>query len=89
MELEYEKDEITVLHEKANLEKSKFYIDPETGYKVIPSHVHTKRGTCCGNMCRHCPYAWVNVKYYSDKSEEQRKNDWNKSVGEIKEIPSE
>ena len=81
MELEYEKDEITVLHDQANLEKSKFYIDPETGYKVIPSHVHTKRGTCCGNMCRHCPYAWVNVKYYNDKSEEQRENDWNKSVG--------
>ena len=92
MELEYEKDEITVLHEKANLEKSKFYIDPETGYKVIPSHVHTKRGTCCGNMCRHCPYAWVNVKYYNEHKD-MRKSDWENRVGsyvgEIEETPSE
>ena len=81
MDLQYE--EIKILHDKSNIEESKFYIDPETGYKAIPSHVHKTRGKCCGNMCRHCPYKWDNVKYYKDKSEEHRKNDWNQSVGAI------
>lgn len=67
MELEYEKDEISKLNENAKLTNSKFYIDPKTKYKVIPTHVHEKRGTCCGNMCRHCPYDWVNVKQRVEK----------------------
>lgn len=81
MELQYE--EIKILHDKSNDSKSKFYIDPETGYKVIPSHIHKTRGTCCGNMCRHCPYKWVNVKYYKDKNDSQRITDWNQSIGSI------
>ena len=55
MDLQYEKDEISTLNENAKVTNSKFYIDPKTKYKVIPTHVHEKRGTCCGNMCRHCP----------------------------------
>lgn len=38
------------------------YIDPETGYIVITTFGHLKRGSCCGNKCRHCPYNHVNVK---------------------------
>lgn len=37
------------------------YIDPETGYQVLTSQAHLKRGTCCGNACRHCPYGHINV----------------------------
>ena len=54
--------DIEDLHTHANDNKLRCYIDPPTGYKVIPSHVHAKRGTCCGNMCRHCPYGWTKVK---------------------------
>lgn len=25
------------------------------------AHTHRKRGYCCGNRCRHCPYGWENV----------------------------
>ncbi|KAF9584812.1 hypothetical protein BGW38_005103 [Lunasporangiospora selenospora] len=39
----------------------KFYIDPKTGYKVMTALLHTRRGYCCGNACRHCPYNNENV----------------------------
>ncbi len=28
----------------------------EGGYVVFTAWYHLKRGTCCGNGCRHCPY---------------------------------
>ena len=31
-----------------------FYI--ENGKYVFTEHYHLKRGSCCGNQCRHCPY---------------------------------
>ena len=32
-----------------------FYYTPE-GYTVFTAAHHLKRGSCCGNGCRHCPY---------------------------------
>jgi len=32
-----------------------FYLD-ENGYTVFTSAYHLRRGTCCDNGCRHCPY---------------------------------
>jgi hypothetical protein len=32
------------------------YMDPESGYMVLTSKAHLKRGSCCGNVCRHCPF---------------------------------
>lgn len=37
-----------------------FYM--ENGLMVLTSWFHLKRGECCGNGCRHCPYDHVNVK---------------------------
>lgn len=34
----------------------------ENGLMVLSSWFHLKRGECCGNACRHCPYGHVNVK---------------------------
>lgn len=28
----------------------------ENGYRVFTAWHHLKRGECCGNGCRHCPY---------------------------------
>ena len=28
----------------------------ENGYKVMTEKYHLKRGYCCNNKCRHCPY---------------------------------
>jgi hypothetical protein len=32
-----------------------FYYD-ELGRRVMTSTYHIRRGTCCGNGCKHCPY---------------------------------
>ncbi|HEY3703536.1 MAG TPA: DUF5522 domain-containing protein [Terracidiphilus sp.] len=36
-----------------------YYI--EDGLLVFTPAWHLKRGSCCGNSCRHCPYNFVNV----------------------------
>ena len=28
----------------------------ESGFRVMTESYHTRRGYCCGNGCRHCPY---------------------------------
>jgi hypothetical protein len=32
------------------------YLDPATGFYVFTAQSHLDRGTCCTNVCRHCPY---------------------------------
>jgi hypothetical protein len=32
------------------------YLDPSTGLFVLTADFLTRRGHCCGNGCRHCPY---------------------------------
>ena len=32
------------------------YIDPDTGLLVMTSIYLRRRGYCCENSCRHCPY---------------------------------
>lgn len=33
----------------------------ENGLMVLTERYHLKRGYCCGNGCRHCPYGHVAV----------------------------
>ena len=39
--------------ELAKLCKDFYY---EDGFKVMTEQYHLKRGYCCKNKCRHCPY---------------------------------
>ncbi len=39
------------------LEPEDFYLSKE-GYKVFTEKYHLKRGYCCKNACRHCPYGY-------------------------------
>jgi len=39
---------------KMKLTKEDYYI--EDGRYVFTASFHLKRGSCCGNKCRHCPY---------------------------------
>ncbi len=39
------------------LEPDDFYLTKE-GYKVFTEKYHLKRGYCCENSCRHCPYGY-------------------------------
>ena len=50
------------VHEEALSRAEGTYIDPETGYTVFSELTHLKRGKCCGNRCRHCPYGFEKVK---------------------------
>lgn len=43
------------------VEKEDFYM--ENGFVVFKESYHLKRGYCCGNKCRHCPYNFVNVRH--------------------------
>eukprot|EP00112_Aurelia_sp_Birch-Aquarium-sp1_P005404 Seg1614.9 transcript_id=Seg1614.9/GoldUCD/mRNA.D3Y31 product="putative protein C1orf53" protein_id=Seg1614.9/GoldUCD/D3Y31 len=53
--------EIIRRHTLACKAKKETYIDPETGYMVFTEYFHKERGSCCGNICRHCPYGHRNV----------------------------
>jgi hypothetical protein len=49
------------LHQRACDNDQDSYIDPDSGYIVLTSKAHLKRGICCGNACRHCPFEYINV----------------------------
>lgn len=40
-----------------DLEESDFYFN-EVGYRVFTESFHLKRGYCCKNGCKHCPYGY-------------------------------
>lgn len=42
-------------------EKKEYYFDEE-GNLVMTEAFHKKRGFCCGNSCRHCPYTKPTVR---------------------------
>ena len=46
---------------RPGLEPEDFYWSPE-GYMIFTEKYHLKRGACCGNGCRHCPYGHEAVK---------------------------
>ena len=47
-------DWIQELYYKEQAQQKDFYW--ENGYKVMTEKYHIKRGYCCKNNCRHCPY---------------------------------
>lgn len=49
-------DEILAAHEAAMDAGEAGYADPVTGYFVMTAETHARRGFCCDNGCRHCPY---------------------------------
>lgn len=51
-----------LMHQAALQQGQMTYEDPSTGFTVFTELSHLKRGTCCGNQCRHCPYGYENVK---------------------------
>ena len=47
---------IQTLHANACSSNLPTYTDPYTGYEVFTADFLRRRGYCCGNGCRHCPY---------------------------------
>ncbi len=52
-------DDWNEIHRRANEGGAPFYIDPQSGYRVFTETGLRKRGSCCGNGCRHCPWQHV------------------------------
>ncbi|MBP8792428.1 MAG: hypothetical protein KBE41_11575 [Lutibacter sp.] len=44
----------------APLRDGDFYFN-EQGYRVFTEQYHLKRGYCCKNGCKHCPFGY-NIK---------------------------
>lgn len=51
-----------------------FYYN-EDGYIVLTEQFHLKKGYCCGNGCKHCPYNYSNVPEPKRSSLLKTKND--------------
>ena len=56
------------VHAAAVAQNLDAYIDPATGYQVWTRLYLRKKGPCCGNACRHCPYGHENVPKSAAKS---------------------
>ncbi len=56
-----QKDPTQERMERLGLEPGDYYVSPE-GYLVFTEQYHRKRGYCCGNRCRHCPYGHEAVR---------------------------
>ena len=41
-----------------------YYIEEKDGikFKIFTEHYHNKRGFCCKNKCRNCPYGFNEKK---------------------------
>ena len=72
--LELEKVErYTAAHDAAVARGLTTYVDPDTGYQVFTELSHQRRGKCCGNVCRHCPFGHANVPAWRKELVEKRK----------------
>lgn len=71
--------DIEDLHFLALKQGSRTYFDPETGFTVFTDLAHLKRGTCCGNKCRHCPYGFENVRNGTKRPAKLRSGDFDKA----------
>lgn len=47
---------VLAAHNRADDAQKDGYIDHLTGYFVMTAGSLRRRGQCCGNGCRHCPY---------------------------------
>lgn len=43
------------------LKEDEYYFN-ELGLMVFTENYHLRRGYCCGNKCKHCPYEYKGVK---------------------------
>jgi len=52
---------------KNELVEGEDYYFSEQGYKVFTEKYHLKRGYCCQNGCKHCPYGFNDKKKKENK----------------------
>lgn len=47
--------------ERMGLQEGDYYFSQE-GFLVFTEQYHLKRGYCCGNRCKHCPFGHEAVR---------------------------
>lgn len=57
---------MTNFSNQSKLSKEDFY-KSEEGYIVFTEKYHLKRGYCCKNNCKHCPYGYNNKTGFTQK----------------------
>ena len=50
-------EDFSEFSKKSQLDPEDFYLSPE-GYIVFTEKYLLKRGYCCKNACKHCPYGY-------------------------------
>ena len=50
-------DDFSMFSKKDKMNKQDYYISQD-GYIVFTEKYHRKRGYCCKNRCKHCPYEY-------------------------------
>ncbi|NRA10368.1 MAG: hypothetical protein HRT57_00260 [Crocinitomicaceae bacterium] len=50
-------DDMSGFSKRENLDPEDYYLSPE-GYIVFTEKYLSKRGYCCKNGCKHCPYGF-------------------------------
>lgn len=50
------REDIQAAHDDAVERGEAGYLDPDSGLFVLTAAELRRRGSCCGNGCRHCPY---------------------------------
>ena len=48
-------DDMSGFSKQNKMDPEDFYMSPE-GYIIFTEKYHLKRGYCCKNRCKHCPY---------------------------------
>ena len=56
--------------QRKDLEPDDFYYSPE-GYLIFTEKYLLKRGYCCQNGCKHCPYGFDKNKGRIDKNKKK------------------
>lgn len=77
---------INDLHRIACQDAKDTYVDPVSGYQVITSDAHLRRGSCCGNSCRHCPFGHINVDGATPNDKQIKEPvlmNWSSAVGKL------
>jgi hypothetical protein len=50
------REDVQAAHDAADRAGEPGYLDPDTGLFVMTAGELLRRGHCCDNGCRHCPY---------------------------------
>ncbi|MER2997255.1 DUF5522 domain-containing protein [Pontibacter populi] len=54
------------------LKEGEDYYLNEQGLMVFTAKYHLKRGYCCQNGCRHCPYGFRKKQSETDENKDKR-----------------